>query len=122
MNAQSNLLNSTHFEKPRKSGENKLNDFNNVDSYQDKIIEDKNTYKGEEKNPQNNKSKKVPVKCAQCDYKSGDMSNLKRHKRTKHGEGGLWYFCRDCDYSSADKSYLKKHIYFKHESIRHPCE
>ena len=112
-----------------------------------KIIEDKNTYKGEniiERNvnenpsskqtiqnnaevevnkcPGNNKSKKLPPKCAQCDFKSGNISNLKRHKRTKHGEGTLWYFCKDCDYSHADKSTLKKHIYSKHERISHPCD
>ena len=48
-------------------------------------------------------------KCDQCDYKTKNNSDLKRHKSAIHDIDVKWYLCDQCDYKAKTNSDLKRH-------------
>ena len=58
--------------------------------------------------------------CDECEYAATKVSNLKRHKESKHE--GIRYTCDQCEYVTTGSSHLKQHIKSKHEGIRYPCD
>ena len=59
--------------------------------------------------------------CPQCDYKTGDASNLKKHVRTVH-EQRKDHACPQCDATFGAASSLRTHLRTVHEQRRdHAC-
>ena len=59
--------------------------------------------------------------CPQCDYKTGDVSNLNKHVRVVH-EKRKDHTCPQCDAAFGEASTLKAHVRAVHEKRRdHAC-
>ena len=57
--------------------------------------------------------------CSQCNYKTGDRSNLFRHIKSIHK--GVKYPCTQCDYKATVKNHLLRHIKSTHEGVKFTC-
>ena len=53
--------------------------------------------------------------CNHCEY-SGLRDNLSRHIKSVHK--AVKYFCKVCDYQTGDQSNLRKHRMSKHEGVK----
>lgn len=58
-------------------------------------------------------------KCPECDYQTGDKSNLKRHVVLRHSHTTSnikteTYKCYDCGFETKLKQNLKVHIFHRH--------
>ena len=58
------------------------------------------------------KSHENAYHCEQCDYKSEDVSNMRRHKKARHE--GIKFPCDQCEYKSSYSHDLTKHKRNKH--------
>lgn len=59
--------------------------------------------------------------CDQCDHVFMSRFSLATHLRNMHGPD-TEYKCDDCDYKTKQRSNLKKHRDAKHDNIRYTCE
>ena len=59
--------------------------------------------------------------CPQCDYKTGNLGNLRTHVRTVH-EKRKDHACPQCDAAFGQASHLSRHVRAVHEQRRdHAC-
>ena len=59
-------------------------------------------------------TRKKEFKCEQCEYKSGSITMLNRHKKSLHQEST--YKCKQCDYTSDKTATLEKHVSTVHKT------
>ena len=63
--------------------------------------------------------KSEPFLCPDCDYKTKDSSNIKRHIQTIHE--GIAICCKQCEFKTPRKDKLKLHMKLVHEGIQFSC-
>ena len=54
--------------------------------------------------------------CKECDYKTANISNLRRHKYIKHDNPKHQYKCQHCDFKATLQEYVIRHIKTMHRS------
>ena len=62
-----------------------------------------------------------PLKCKWCKFKSQVQKHMNHHKKTKHRDLHLIFYCNQCQYKSNKKGNVDKHIETVHEGIRIHC-
>merc|ERR1712126_57338 len=63
---------------------------------------------------------KEKIPCCSCDKKFYDQSALKKHKESIHE--GVKYDCGQCNFYTTSKHYLKKHVQVTHEGHNYKCQ